>query len=174
MSDGVDSKPRSRWAHLELAPEPEPEATSDECASGAFGFLRGARDRALAVEFRYRDGSSDWFPYSWLGPWRFHPSVGLLLKFTGDVVTLVLIRGRNLDARTGLGATNLTDNGFGRHRVTWVREADEDEVRRAGPDGPVVHRIDVAEFESTEEMKAWLGRVAPLFLRTSITGLPVL
>jgi hypothetical protein len=27
-----------------------------------------------------------WFPYSWLGPWRYNPSEGLLLKFSGDVV----------------------------------------------------------------------------------------
>jgi len=38
------------------------------------------------VEFRLRSGNSMWFPYAWLGPWRYDPSEGLLLKFSGDVV----------------------------------------------------------------------------------------
>jgi hypothetical protein len=67
----------------------------------------------LAIEFRYRDGNSDFYRYSWLGPWRFNPSVGLLLKFTGDVVTLVLIRGSNLDALVNQ-SINLTDLGIAR------------------------------------------------------------
>ena len=33
----------------------------------AFGYLRGIREHAAAVEFRFRDGNSTWFPYSWLG-----------------------------------------------------------------------------------------------------------
>ena len=49
------------------------------------------------MEFRFRDGNSMWFPYSWLGTWQFNPSEGLLLKFSGDLVYLVLIRGSNLD-----------------------------------------------------------------------------
>ncbi len=52
---------------------------------------------AAAVEFRFRDGNSMWFNYSWLGTWQYNPSEGLLLKFSGDLVYLVLIRGSNLD-----------------------------------------------------------------------------
>ena len=64
--------------------------------------------------------------------WQFNPSAGLLLKFTGDVVTLVLIRGSNLDALVKDGAINLTDRGFQRHRIIWVREMDEEELRKVG------------------------------------------
>ena len=35
-----------------------------------------------SVEFRFLSGNSMWFPYSWLGPWRYDPSEGLLLKFS--------------------------------------------------------------------------------------------
>ena len=81
----------------------KPKDESDEAACPAFGFLRGLRDKSIAVEFRKGNGNTETFPYSWLGPVRFDPSVGLLLRFTGDVVTLVLIRGSNLDAPVGGG-----------------------------------------------------------------------
>ena len=145
--------------------KPREEEAGEEEFCPAYGYLRGNRDRALAVEFRYRDGNREWFPYSCLGPWRFDPSVGLLLKFTGDVVTLVLIRGSNLDALVGQGTVNLTDRGLQRHRILWVREMDELELRRVGEGGPTIDRIEVAEFESQEEIREWLKKVAPAFVR---------
>src|SRR5690349_855701 len=74
----------------------EPEADNGVAACKAFGYLRGIRDTATSVEFRFRDGNSTFFPYGWLGPWTYNPSEGLLLKFSGDLVYLVLIRGSNL------------------------------------------------------------------------------
>lgn len=142
-----------------------PQEDGDEAACPAFGFLRGLRDRALAVEFRRADGNTEAYPYSWLGPVRYDPSVGLLLRFTGDVVTLVLIRGSNLDAPVGGGAVNLTDRGFLRHRVVWVREMTADEARAAGRGEPTVDAIEVAEFESNSDLRAWLVKTAPAFLR---------
>ena len=71
----------------------------DEGSCAAFGYLRGIRDFSTSVEFRLLSGNSMWFPYSWLGPWRYDPSEGLLLKFSGDVVYLVLIKGSNRDKR---------------------------------------------------------------------------
>lgn len=44
------------------------EIDSEEGSCPAFGYLRGLRERALAVEFRFRNGNRDWFPYNWLGP----------------------------------------------------------------------------------------------------------
>ena len=38
------------------------EEESDEESCAAFGYLRGIRDQALAVEFRFQDGNSEWFP----------------------------------------------------------------------------------------------------------------
>ena len=59
------------------------------------------------MEFRFRDGNSIWFPYSWLGTWKFNPSEGLLLKFSGDLVYLVLIKGSTLDRPLKEGAMTL-------------------------------------------------------------------
>jgi hypothetical protein len=139
------------------------EAEEDHCR--AFGYMRGLQEKALAIEFRLRTGDREWFPYSWLGPWRFNRSVGLLLKFTGDVVTLVLIRGSNLDLQVNQSGINLTDRGLQRHRITWIQEMDEDELRSAGTREPTVDGIDIIDFASHEAMQEWLRTEAPAFLR---------
>jgi len=138
------------------------EAEEDRCA--AFGFLRGLDARALMLELRFRSGDSGCYSYSLLASWWHNPSVGLLLKFTGDVVSLVLIRGSNLDCLIGDGSVNLTDRGLQRHRITYVREMGEDELRRAGKGVPTIDRLEVAEFESQEELREWLKKNAPGFL----------
>ena len=143
----------------------EQPAEEDEESCPAFGFLRGVRDRALAVEFRLRSGEREWYPYSWLGPWRYNPSAGLLLKFTGDTVTLVLIRGSNLDLQVNQSGLNLIDRGLQRHRITWIREMDEEELQKAKEAGPTIDRIDIVEFESSEEAKEYLKKMAPAFAR---------
>jgi hypothetical protein len=142
---------------------PPREAEEDWCP--AFGFLRGLDARALAVEFRFSDGNSEWLAYSCLVAWRYNPSVGLLLKFTSDVTSLVLIHGSNLDALVGPAQVNLTDRGLQRHRIVYVREMDQEEMRRARGGEPTIDRIDIAEFETAEEQRAWLQARAPVFLR---------
>jgi hypothetical protein len=165
----LDAVPRnSLLAQLGNRPPKEaaaekPDEEEDSCL--AFGYLRGVRDRALALELRFRDGTSAWFPYNWLGPFFYHPSVGLLMKFTGDTVTLVLIRGSNLDAPVRQGSMTLMDRGLQRHRVTYVREMDESELRKAGEAEPTIDRIEVVECESSEEQQAWLAKHAPAFQR---------
>jgi hypothetical protein len=144
---------------------PEAGADSDEDTCPAFGFLRGQHERAVALEFRLRNGNSEWFAYSCLVSFRHNPSVGLLLRFTGDVLTLVLVSGSNLDAAVGEGTVNLTDRGLQRHRVTFIREMDEDELKKAGEAAPTIDGIDIAEFESVQEMREWLKEKAPAFLR---------
>ena len=101
-----------------------------EASCNAFGYLRGIRDHSAAVELRFRSGNSIWFPYSWLGNWQYNPSDGLLLKFSGDLVYLVLIRGSNIDRPLNEGSINLTQAGLQRHRVLWIREMSRYEVWR--------------------------------------------
>jgi hypothetical protein len=155
---------RLAMANREQEESKKQEDTEEESCP-AFGYLRGMHERAQMVEFRFRNGNSLWCPYAWLGPWHYNPSVGVLLKFTGDVVTLVLICGSNLNAKVNGGAMNLTDRGFQRHRVTFVREMDEGELRKTGDMGPTIDRIEVTEFESIDGQREWLKKVAPVFLR---------
>jgi hypothetical protein len=148
------------------APKKEAEAAEEtEVSCGAFGYLRGIRDLPGAVEFRFRNGNSSWFPYAWMGPWRFNPSEGLLLKFSGDLVYLVLIRGSNLDKPLNDGAINLTTGGLQRHRIVWIREMPEADIKQVGNDGPTIDSIEVAEFESHAAQKEWLTEHAPAFVR---------
>ncbi|HVX13340.1 MAG TPA: hypothetical protein VHC22_19300 [Pirellulales bacterium] len=128
----------------------------DEASCAAFGYLRGIRDTAASVEFRLRDGNSMWFPYSWLGPWQFNPSDGLLLKFSGDCVYLVLIRGSNLDKPLADGSINLTHAGLQRHRVLWIREMSKVDIERVGESGPTIDSIEIGQFKSQEEMQEWI------------------
>jgi hypothetical protein len=147
------------------APTPlENGSEADEATCPAFGFLRGQHERAVMVEFRRRNGNSEWFAYSCLVSFRHDPSVGLLMKFTGDVLTLVLVRGSNLDVPVGEGTVNLTDRGVQRHRVTFVREMGEEELRQVGDSGPTIDRIEIGEFVAVHEMREWLKKRAPAFL----------
>ncbi len=148
-----------------IPPKNEADAEETEVSCGAFGYLRGIRDLPGSVEFRFRDGNSAWFPYGWLGPWRYNPSEGLLLKFSGDLVYLVLIRGSNLDKPISEGGINLTTGGLQRHRVVWIREMSEEDIRQVGDSGPTIDSIQVEEFESQATLKEWLRENAPAFVR---------
>lgn len=137
----------------------------DEASCAAFGYLRGIRDSSASVEFRLLNGNSTWFPYGWLGPWQFNPSEGVLLKFSGDVVYLVLIRGSNLCKPLPDGSINLTHAGLQRHRVLWVREMTKEEIERVGETGPTIDSIEIQEFGTQDGVKEWLKKNAPVFLR---------
>lgn len=145
----------------------EPEADAGVASCAAFGYLRGIRDTATSVEFRLRDGNSVFFPYGWMGPWKYNPSEGLLLKFSGDLVYLVVIRGSNLAKPLSEGAINLTQAGLQRHRILWIREMTKDEIVQVGESGPTIDSIEVGEFESQEELREWLAKKAPAFSGTT-------
>lgn len=134
-----------------------------EGACPAFGYLRGLHERASAIEFRLKGGNSVWFPYNWLGNWKFDPSVGLLLKFSGDLVYLVLIRGSNLDKPAGDSGIDLIRAGLQRHRVLWVRELSEHDLLEDTPHNPTIDTITIAEFVDHASMKTWLHDNAPRF-----------
>jgi len=148
----------------ENVPTKEPEVEGVEASCAAFGYLRGIQDQAPAMEFRLRDGKTIGFPYAWLGTWQYDPSEGLLLKFSGDIVYLVLIHGSNLDQPLNGGPINLTQAGLQRHRVLWLREMSEEDIRQVGETGPTIDSIKIAAFESQKDLKEWLETTAPLFI----------
>ena len=135
-----------------------------EGACAAFGFLRGIRDRADAIEFRLASGNSVWFPYNWLGTVKFDPSAGLLLEFSGDLVYLVLIRGSNLNRPIEETGIDLIRAGLQRHRVLWVREMSEEDICQTGENGPTIDSIVIGEFETRAVLTEWLTQNAPMFL----------
>jgi hypothetical protein len=151
---------RGPLPRLAAAPDRSNAATdpnSDEEECRAFGYLRGIRDRALSLEFRFADGHSLAFPYTWLGTMKYQPSAGILLKFNGDEITLVLLEGSNLNALVN-GSVSLYDRGLQRHRVTWVREMHKQEVPNAREGEVTVRCIRMLSHRHGEEPKGveWL------------------
>ncbi len=128
-----------------------PAEPSDEIAGPAFGYLRGTRDRADHVEFRLQDGTVKSFPYAWLGPAEFDPSVGVVLDFVGDRTHRVVIEGRNLDRASGGDGADLFTRGLLRHRVTWVREKDAAEANRLPEADLTVERIMIRKLDRGED-----------------------
>jgi hypothetical protein len=80
-------------------------------------------------------------------------------------VYLVLIKGSNLDRPLNEGAINLTHAGLQRHRVLWIREMTQEEIRKVGEKGPTIDSIEVGIFESHDALKDWVAKKAPTFLK---------
>ena len=140
--------------------EGQPEQLEISC--GAFGYHL-APEHLAGVELRFLNGDSLWFPYSWLGTCRHIPSEGVLLKFNGDLVYLVLIRGSNLDRGIEGKSIDLIHAGLQRHHVLWLREMTPAEIRQVGETGPTIDKIEVGEFEKHAAMTEWLKAKAPAF-----------
>lgn len=104
---------------------------------GAFGWLRGVRDRAIFIEFRSKDGGITAYPYHWLGPAEFNPSTGITLKFG---TATVKIAGRNLNAQIRPNVRLFS--GIVRQRVTWIQEADQAAIMTAGKGALVIEAIE--------------------------------
>lgn len=94
--------------------EPDPDATDD---LGAFGWLRGVRERSLMLELRKRDGNIVAVPYAYVERIEYDPSAGIALLVPG---MRVLLRGAQLNGEARPNV-RLFD-GLVRHRVPWVRE----------------------------------------------------
>ena len=113
----------------------EPDSDGEDNL-GAFGWLRGIRDRAIMLEVRKKDGNILAFGYAWLERAEFDPSEGITLKFTGQTVKIV---GRNLNAVAKNNA-RLFD-GIVRHRVPWIQEAGEPEHMEAPREATVIEEV---------------------------------
>jgi len=113
-------------------------AETDACDDlGAFGWLRGIRDRAVMLELRRKDGGIVAIGYGWLERVEFDPSEGITLSAGGQKIR---IRGRNLNAEVRPSVRLF--EGIARHRVPWVREADRNAGMQAGDRDTVVDVIE--------------------------------
>lgn len=117
MTDSILSQySRARGeAGAPSGPQPEGDAADD---LGAFGFLRGARERATMLELRKADGSIRAISYGWLERAEFDPSEGISLRANGQTVRL---RGRNLNLECRPEVRLFS--AICRHKVAWIQEA---------------------------------------------------
>ena len=142
----------------------EPAADHGVASCKAFGYHLGPEHLSV-IEFRFRNGDSIWFPYSAMGACRHIPSEGLLLKFSGDLIYLALIKGSNLDRGIDGKATDLIHAGLQRHHVLWIREMTKAEIGEVGETGPTIDSIEIGAFESHDLSTKWLRAKASAFVQ---------
>jgi hypothetical protein len=128
MSDRVLSKylGRKDEDHPEsVAGDAGPDGTED---LGAFGWLRGQRERAVMLELRKKTGDILAISYSWIERMEFNPSQGITLHCGRHTIR---IKGRQLNAEARSQVRLF--QGLTRHRVPWIQEADQPTELRADP-----------------------------------------
>ena len=114
------------------------QSEADACDDlGAFGWLRGIRDRAVMLELRRKDGSIVAIGYGWLERVAFDPSEGITLSAAGQKIR---IRGRNLNAEVRPSVRLF--EGIVRHRVPWIREADRAATMEMDARATIIDSID--------------------------------
>lgn len=104
---------------------------------GAFGWLRGVRDKALMLDLRKKDGSIKSVGYAWLHESDFDPSGTITLHIIGQKIKII---GRNLNAEFRPNVRLF--NGITRHRVPFVQEADQAALMKANEDDTVIEKIE--------------------------------
>lgn len=120
--------------HLANVMGPEEFETLD---AGFFGVLRGTSERAVMLELRKCDGSIMAFAYAWLERSSFNPSDGITLFCGAWEIT---IAGRNLNREVRPNVRLF--EAINRHRVPWLREADEADAMQAPESATVIESID--------------------------------
>lgn len=124
-----------RESRLGVAAE---HAETDACDDlGAFGWMRGIRDRAVSLELRRKDGSILAIGYGWLERIEFDPSEGITLSAGGQKIR---IKGRNLN--TEVRPSVRLFEGIARHRVPWMREADRAAAMKAETKATIIDSIE--------------------------------
>ena len=130
--------------YLDIKNKTEPAASVDEPETaddlGAFGYLRGIRDRAIMLELRHCNGMIQAFAYALLERAEFDPSDGITLQFAGKTVR---IAGRNLNSDSRSNVRLFA--GIVRHRVPWIQEADGPMALEASEQATVIDELDVPD-----------------------------
>ncbi|MBE7506225.1 MAG: hypothetical protein HS101_08050 [Planctomycetia bacterium] len=129
-----------RLVSRELATGPNGHERDDEtdiADLGTFGFLRGSRERATMLELRKKDGNILAVAYGYIDKAEFNPSEGITLHLAGHKIR---IKGRNLNVEA-MPKVKLFE-AITRHRVPWLREADEPGLLTACEKEAVIESIE--------------------------------
>lgn len=115
MSESMVEKYAKRSGGIEAAMS---EPDNDEADLGCFGWLRGARERAVSLELRKKDGRILAIGYSWIDHIEYDPDKGITLHTPDRTVQIVGSR-LNTEVRPGVSLFG----GLIRHRVAWLKES---------------------------------------------------
>lgn len=135
MSDNILHKYTARVGGTGDADEiSDADGTED---LGAFGWLRGPRDRCNMLELRKRGGNVLAIPYGFISTILFDASDGIAIR-CGDMS--ILIKGRNLNGEARPQVRLF--QGLTRHRVPWVAEIGKTDQLRLPADAVVIQSIE--------------------------------
>ncbi|HEY4364930.1 MAG TPA: hypothetical protein VGN17_28455 [Bryobacteraceae bacterium] len=128
--------------YLRRSSDPSPDQSPPEEAEltddlGAFGFVRGTRDRAVCLELRRKTGNILAIGYGWIERFEFDPSEGITIHALGRQVC---IRGRNLNAEVRPNIRLF--ESLTRHKASWVQEADEPTLVSSKSESTIVETIE--------------------------------
>lgn len=136
MNDSVLERYTSKRSEQSVATEQEELAGATDL--GAFGVLRGVRERAMCLELRRKDGNIAAFSYTYLFRADFDPSAGITLHFGGSPVK---ITGRNLNVE--IRPNIRLFEAILRHRVLWIAQTSGAAAFAAGPHAIVIETIEI-------------------------------
>ena len=136
MSDRLLERYTGRRSSTDAELEVGSEADGSENL-GAFGWLRGPRERAVMLELRKKDGAIVAIAYGFIHRMEFNPGEGIILRCGQDAIR---IKGRGLNAE--IRPQIRLFQGITRHRVPWITEADQSALLLAGKDVVVVESIE--------------------------------
>jgi hypothetical protein len=135
MNDSILDKYANRNGENANSREDDDAEVTEDLVS--FGWLRGVRDRACSLELRKKTGNIVAIGYSYIEKQEFDPSEGITLHALGQKIR---IKGRNLNAE--MRPSMRLFEGICRHKVPFVREADEPMEMSADSKATVVERIE--------------------------------
>lgn len=139
MSDSVldrFNRPAAKSANQSVlaSVEADPEELDDY---GAFGWLRGVRDKAIMLELRKKDGSVRAFGYAWFQEVDLDPSKEITLCLPGGKIKII---GRNLNTENKPNIRLF--QGIVRHKVPFIQEADSVMLMKVKEGDTVIERIE--------------------------------
>jgi hypothetical protein len=115
----------------------EDAAEEPEAIAGCFGFLRGAREKAMCLELRKKNGHVLAINYSYISRFEYEPTTGIQLHTGGDIIK---ITGTNLNAV--IGPQLRLFEAISRQKVPWISESDRTSRIEAGSDAVTVLAIE--------------------------------
>lgn len=104
---------------------------------GAYGYLRGIRDRCAMLELKKASGNCLAVGYNFIDRIELNLSLGITLSVSGRMIR---IKGRNLNGAEGTSLRLF--ESLTRHKVPWIREVEQGEDIEAKQGACVIEAIE--------------------------------
>ena len=136
----MSDKLLERYTGRRTSPDSETDGGAEADGSedmGAFGWLRGPKERAVMLELRKKNGNIVAVAYGFVDRVEFNPSEGITLR-CGQMSIRIRGRGLNSEIRSQIRLFQ----GITRHKVPWITEADHSSALQAKNNTVVIESIE--------------------------------